>query len=107
MKISSVKFKISLIANIVAIVCLIVLGIVTFYFSKEALGKAELKSQSNVLKVAQESIINFQKNNSKTLENFAKRILSFSYDQLNNQQSLMENIGDDLKLLREAGGFLA
>ncbi|WP_262868333.1 PDC sensor domain-containing protein, partial [Campylobacter novaezeelandiae] len=42
-----------------------------------------------------------------TLENFAKRILSFSYDQLNNQQSLMENIGDDLKLLREAGGFLA
>ncbi|QWU79525.1 Cache sensor-containing MCP-domain signal transduction protein [Campylobacter novaezeelandiae] len=107
MKISSVKFKISLIANIVAIVCLIVLGIVTFYFSKEALGKAELKSQSNVLKVAQESIINFQKNNSKTLKNFENRILKLSYDQLNNQQSLMENIGDDLKFLREAGGFLA
>ncbi|WP_244985446.1 methyl-accepting chemotaxis protein [Campylobacter novaezeelandiae] len=104
---SSVKFKISLIANIVAIVCLIVLGIVTFYFSKEALGKAELKSQSNVLKVAQESIINFQKNNSKTLKNFENRILKLSYDQLNNQQSLMENIGDDLKFLREAGGFLA
>ncbi|WP_373563794.1 methyl-accepting chemotaxis protein [Campylobacter sp. 2018MI34] len=104
---SSVKFKISLIANIIAILCLVVLGIVTFYFSKDALNKAEFKSQSNVLKVAQESIINFQNNNSQTLENFANRILKLSYNQLDNQQALMENIGDDLKFLREAGRFLA
>ncbi|TBR80179.1 methyl-accepting chemotaxis protein, partial [Campylobacter novaezeelandiae] len=103
----SLKFKVSLVANLIAIFCLGLLGIITYIFVHKTIYDEIVAAEINYIKVAKNSMVNFSKNNSDTLENFAKRILSFSYDQLNNQQSLMENIGDDLKLLREAGGFLA
>ncbi|MBK1971395.1 PDC sensor domain-containing protein, partial [Campylobacter sp. TTU_617] len=103
----SLKFKVSLVANLIAIFCLGLLGIITYIFINKSIYHEVVNAETNYIKVAKNSMINFSKNNSDTLENFSKRILSFSYNQLNNQQALMENIGDDLKLLREAGGFLA
>ncbi|KAJ9787119.1 hypothetical protein QR343_07585, partial [Campylobacter jejuni] len=43
---NSIKIKLSLIANLIAIFVLIVLGIVSFYFTKTSLYESTLKNQT-------------------------------------------------------------
>lgn len=47
---NSIKIKLSLIANLIAIFALIVLGIVSFYFTKTSLYESTLKNQTAYLK---------------------------------------------------------
>lgn len=47
---NSIKIKLSLIANLIAIFALIVLGIVSFYFTKTSLYESTLKNQTDLLK---------------------------------------------------------
>lgn len=47
---NSIKIKLSLIANLIAIFALIVLGIVSFYFTKTSLYESALKNQTDLLK---------------------------------------------------------
>lgn len=48
----SVKIKVSLIANLIAIVCLIFLGIITFIFVKDEVFNQVVKSESNYVRTA-------------------------------------------------------
>ncbi|EKM3482472.1 hypothetical protein PUS13_001001, partial [Campylobacter jejuni] len=50
---NSIKIKLSLIANLIAIFALIVLGIVSFYFTKTSLHESALNNQTDLLKVTQ------------------------------------------------------
>lgn len=52
----SVKIKVSLIANLIAIVCLIFLGIITFIFVKDEVFNQVVKSESNYVRTAKNSM---------------------------------------------------
>ncbi|EDO8026822.1 chemotaxis protein [Campylobacter coli] len=99
----SVKIKVSLIANLIAIVCLIFLGIITFIFVKDEVFNQVVKSESNYVRTAKNSMEAFKARN----ESLAKNILKLPYEQISNQEALMRYVGKDLKVFRDAGGFLA
>ncbi|EAJ6453168.1 hypothetical protein E5I61_07465 [Campylobacter lari] len=62
-----IKLKISLIANIIAIVCLISLGITTFYFVKDALLKNTIEAQTNYLKSSKDLMNDFKTSTERSL----------------------------------------
>ncbi|MBZ7936589.1 methyl-accepting chemotaxis protein, partial [Campylobacter sp. B0100352/1] len=103
----SLKIKFSLITNVISITILIVLGIATYLFVSKLIHEEVLRNEHNYIKMAKNSITFFNEKNLKTLKGYAKNILELPYEKINNQQVLMENIGEELKLLRDAGGFLA
>lgn len=80
----SVKLKVALIANLIAVACLVILGVITFMFVKEALFEEVLKAEINYVKTAKNSIETFKTRNSSALEKLAKSILKRPIEQLNN-----------------------
>ncbi|EGD5420697.1 methyl-accepting chemotaxis protein, partial [Campylobacter jejuni] len=103
----SVKLKVSLIANLIAVVCLIILGVVTFIFVKQAIFHEVVNAEINYVKTAKNSIESFKARNSLALESLAKSILKHPIEQLDSQDALMHMLGKDLKNFRDAGRFLA
>ncbi len=103
----SVKLKVSLIANLITVVCLIILGVVTFMFVKQAIFHEVVKAETNYVKTAKNSMESFKARNSLALESLAKSILKHPVEQLDNQDALMHYVGKDLKNFRDAGRFLA
>lgn len=78
----SVKLKVSLIANLIAVVCLIILGVVTFIFVKQAIFHEVVNAEINYVKTAKNSIESFKARNSLALESLAKSILKHPIEQL-------------------------
>ncbi|TXK70276.1 methyl-accepting chemotaxis protein, partial [Campylobacter volucris] len=103
----SIKLKISLISNIIAIVCLVILGIITFIFTKDALNHEVVKAEINYVKTAEKSMKDFKSYNVRSLEKLAQAVTRYSYEELNTQEKLMQNTGKILKSFRDAGNFLA
>ncbi|MEQ4434450.1 methyl-accepting chemotaxis protein [Campylobacter jejuni] len=103
----SVKLKVALIANLIAVVCLVVLGIVTFMFVKQVIFEEVVKAETNYVKTAKNSMESFKARNSLALESLAKSILKHPVEQLDSQEALMRYIGKDLKDFRDSGRFLA
>ncbi|EKH5226006.1 methyl-accepting chemotaxis protein [Campylobacter jejuni] len=103
----SVKLKVALIANLIAVVCLIILGVVTFIFVKQAIFHEVVNAEINYVKTAKNSIESFKARNSLALESLAKSILKHPIEQLDSQDALMHYVGKDLKNFRDAGRFLA
>ncbi|EAH5552171.1 methyl-accepting chemotaxis protein, partial [Campylobacter jejuni] len=103
----SVKLKVALIANLIAVVCLVVLGIATFMFVKQVIFEEVVKAETNYVKTAKNSMESFKARNSLALESLAKSILKHPVEQLDSQDALMRYIGKDLKDFRDSGRFLA
>ncbi|MBX1886085.1 cache domain-containing protein, partial [Campylobacter peloridis] len=104
---SSLKIKLSLLANAFAALALIILGITSFIFTKDFLYQNELTRQNDILQVSKISLETFRENNIKLVTHLEDSILEFSYDQLSSQEALIENIGPTLKAYRKASGVLA
>ncbi|EAJ3030308.1 methyl-accepting chemotaxis protein [Campylobacter jejuni] len=104
---NSVKLKIALIANLIAVMCLVILGIVTFVFTKQVVYNGAVESTINYVKTAKNSIESFSMRNSSNLESLAKIILTRPMEQLDSQDALTHYIGRDLKKFKDAGRFLA
>ncbi|AJC91718.1 Cache sensor-containing MCP-domain signal transduction protein [Campylobacter subantarcticus LMG 24377] len=104
---SSLKIKLSLLANIFAVLSLIVLGVISFIFAKNFLYQNELKRQNDILQVSKISLETFRKNNIELINHLEESILELSYEKLNSQENLIENIGAILKSYRKASGVLA
>ncbi|MFY0746046.1 PDC sensor domain-containing protein, partial [Campylobacter sp. LH-2024] len=103
----SLKIKFSLIVNIISITILVILGVVTYFFAKTLIYDQVIKSETNYIKVAKNSLMGFQEANLKVLQSYSARILHFPINELDNEKALMENVGEELKILRDTGGFLA
>ncbi|ELT9998168.1 methyl-accepting chemotaxis protein, partial [Campylobacter jejuni] len=103
----SVKLKVALIANLIAVVCLVILGVITFIFVKQAIFHEVVNAEINYVKTAKNSIESFKARNSLALESLAKSILKHPIEQLDSQDALMRYVGKDLKNFRDAGRFLA
>ncbi|AJC92900.1 Cache sensor-containing MCP-domain signal transduction protein [Campylobacter subantarcticus LMG 24377] len=103
----SIKIKISLIANIIAIVCLIILGVISFIFTKKALNHEVVKAETNYVKTAEKSMRDFKNSNIHSLEKLSQAILKFPYSELNTQEKLMDNTGNLLKTIRDMNNYLA
>ncbi|EHY0662436.1 methyl-accepting chemotaxis protein [Campylobacter jejuni] len=103
----SVKLKVALIANLIAVVCLVILGVITFIFVKQAIFHEVVNAEINYVKTAKNSIESFKARNSLALESLAKSILKHPIEQLDSQDALMHYVGKDLKNFRDAGRFLA
>lgn len=76
---NSIKIKLSLIANLIAIFALIVLGIVSFYFTKTSLHETTLKNQMDLLQATQSVVENFRSTNQFFTKNLEKDITSLPY----------------------------
>ncbi|EIY9804857.1 methyl-accepting chemotaxis protein, partial [Campylobacter coli] len=104
---NSIKIKLSLIANLIAIFALIVLGIVSFYFTKTSLYESTLKNQTDLLKVTQSTVEDFRSTNISLLNALEKDILNLPYEALNSQDNIINNAGAILKYYRNSGNLLA
>ncbi|HEB9313840.1 TPA: PDC sensor domain-containing protein, partial [Campylobacter coli] len=104
---NSIKIKLSLIANLIAIFALIILGVVSFYFTKNSLYEATFREQTNLLKSSQNIVEDFRSKNIVVLENLAKDILSLPYEALNSQENLIQYASPMLKDYRHTINALA
>ncbi|WP_417904311.1 methyl-accepting chemotaxis protein [Campylobacter sp. LH-2024] len=103
----NLKFKVSFVASLIIIICLSVLSVITYFFAKTLIYDQVIKSETNYIKVAKNSLMGFQEANLKVLQSYSARILHFPINELDNEKALMENVGEELKILRDTGGFLA
>ncbi|MCV3450674.1 methyl-accepting chemotaxis protein [Campylobacter lari] len=104
---NTLKVKLSLMANFFTALSLIILGVLSFYFTKTYLYDNELKRQNDILQVARTSLETFRKHNSDLILNLEKTILEFPYEKLNSEQALIDNVGSILKSYRKASGVLS
>ncbi|MDO4674372.1 cache domain-containing protein, partial [Campylobacter sp.] len=103
----SVKIKVALLANLVAVLCLIILGITTFIFVKDAISTEVVNAQTHFVETAKNSMESFKARNSAAVESFAKNILKHPLGNLDHQEALERFVGRDLKTFRDSGRFLA
>lgn len=104
---NSIKIKLSLIANLIAIFALIILGVVSFYFTKNSLHEATLREQTNLLKATQNIVEDFRSKNIIVLESLAKDIIDLPDYIINSEENLIQNAGPLLKNYRNSIGALA
>ncbi|EID8667266.1 methyl-accepting chemotaxis protein [Campylobacter jejuni] len=104
---NSIKIKLSLIANLIAIFALSILSIISFYFTKDSLYQSTLYTQTELLKATQISIEDFRSRNISLLNTLEKDILKLPYEALNSQDNIVNNVGVILKYYRNSGNLLA
>ncbi|HEC2935526.1 TPA: PDC sensor domain-containing protein, partial [Campylobacter jejuni] len=103
---NSIKIKLSLIANLVAIFALIVLGIVSFYFTKTSLYESTLKNQTDLLKVIQSTVEDFRSINQSFTRALEKDIANLPYQSLITEENIINNVGPILKYYRHSTNAL-
>ncbi|MBT0826502.1 PDC sensor domain-containing protein, partial [Campylobacter lari] len=103
----SIKIKISLISNIIAIICLVILGVISFIFTEKALNYEVVKAETNYVKAAEKSMRDFKNTHSHALKQLSQTITRLSYQELNTQEKLMNNTGELLKTVRDMNNYLA
>ncbi|EOZ8100285.1 methyl-accepting chemotaxis protein [Campylobacter jejuni] len=91
------KIKLSVIANSIAIFALIVLGIVSFYFTKTSLYESTLKNQTDLLKVTQSTVEDFRSTNQSFTRALEKDIANLPYQSLITEENIINNVGPILK----------
>ncbi|MEE63930.1 methyl-accepting chemotaxis protein, partial [Campylobacter jejuni] len=94
--------KLSLIANLIAIFALIVLGIVSFYFTKTSLYESTLKNQTDLLKVTQSTVEDFRSTNQSFTRALEKDIANLPYQSLITEENIINNVGPILKYYRHS-----
>ncbi|EAM0279498.1 methyl-accepting chemotaxis protein, partial [Campylobacter jejuni] len=99
---NSIKIKLSLIANLIAIFALIVLGIVSFYFTKTSLYESTLKNQTDLLKVTQSTVEDFRSINQSFTRALEKDIANLPYQSLITEENIINNVGPILKYYRHS-----
>ncbi|EPC6663228.1 methyl-accepting chemotaxis protein, partial [Campylobacter jejuni] len=104
---NSIKIKLSLIANSIAIFALSILSIISFYFTKDSLYQSTLYTETELLKATQISIEDFRSRNISLLNTLEKDILKLPYEALNSQDNIVNNVGAILKYYRNSGNLLA
>nr|WP_079862554.1 methyl-accepting chemotaxis protein [Campylobacter jejuni] len=104
---NSIKIKLSVIANSIAIFALSILSIISFYFTKDSLYQSTLYTETGLLKATQISIEDFRSRNISLLNTLEKDILKLPYEALNSQDNIVNNVGAILKYYRNSGNLLA
>ncbi|EHS2402167.1 methyl-accepting chemotaxis protein [Campylobacter coli] len=104
---NSIKIKLSVIANSIAIFALSILSIISFYFTKDSLYQSTLYTETELLKATQISIEDFRSRNISLLNTLEKDILNLPYEALNSQDNIINNAGAILKYYRNSGNLLA
>ncbi len=99
---NSIKIKLSVIANSIAIFALIVLGIVSFYFTKTSLYESTLKNQTDLLKVTQSTVEDFRSTNQSFTRALEKDIANLPYQSLITEENIINNVGPILKYYRHS-----
>ncbi|MBM0637410.1 methyl-accepting chemotaxis protein, partial [Campylobacter sp. VicNov18] len=103
---NSIKMKLSIIANLIAILALSILGIVSFYFTKSSLYEATLRSETELLKVTQLAVEDRRSTDLSFVANLARDITNLPYSYVNTKQGIINNIGPMLKLYRQSANVL-
>ncbi|TDJ81925.1 methyl-accepting chemotaxis protein [Campylobacter volucris] len=102
-----IKIKISLIANFIAAICLLILGVTTFFFVKNALLEEITEAETNYLKSTKNLMADFRQNTSDSIQKLSKIVLNHPYSDLENETNMVKSLGAEFKAFRDASGFLA
>ncbi|EAJ4235856.1 methyl-accepting chemotaxis protein, partial [Campylobacter jejuni] len=81
---------------------LIVLGIVSFYFTKTSLYESTLKNQTDLLKVTQSTVEDFRSTNQSFTRALEKDIANLPYQSLITEENIINNVGPILKYYRHS-----
>ncbi|TKX28705.1 cache domain-containing protein, partial [Campylobacter aviculae] len=103
----SIKIKMSLIANIVAIICLLALGIVTFVFVKNALLDQAISAQTNYVKTAKSTMENYDEVKLSVVKDLAESLSDLPSSSFIDETTVLQNAGLIFHNFREAGDLLA
>ncbi|MBZ7936579.1 methyl-accepting chemotaxis protein, partial [Campylobacter sp. B0100352/1] len=103
----SIKIKMSLIANIIAIICLLALGIVTFIFVKDALLKQVISTQTNYVKTAKSSMTNYNEVKLTVLKELANSLSKLPLSSFSDEKAVLDNAGLIFQNYRKGGDLLA
>ncbi|TKX28056.1 methyl-accepting chemotaxis protein, partial [Campylobacter estrildidarum] len=103
----SIKIKMSLIANIVAIICLLALGIVTFIFVKDALIDQEISAQTNYVRTAKSSMQNYNEVKLAVLKELSNSLNKLPLSSFSDENSILHSAGLIFQNHRKAGDLLA
>ncbi|EAL7170466.1 methyl-accepting chemotaxis protein, partial [Campylobacter jejuni] len=87
---------------LIAIFALIVLGIVSFYFTKTSLYESTLKNQTDLLKVTQSTVEDFRSTNQSFTRALEKDIANLPYQSLITEENIINNVGPILKYYRHS-----
>ncbi|MDA3969685.1 PDC sensor domain-containing protein, partial [Helicobacter ibis] len=104
---NSVKLKISLIANLISILCLLSLGVVTFIFVKEAIYKEVVHAEINSVSVARATMENFSNNNINFIRNVKKDLETMPEYKVNSKEALKEYFSGEIKAYKVGFNALA
>ncbi|EOW2705313.1 methyl-accepting chemotaxis protein [Campylobacter jejuni] len=104
---NSIKVKLSLIANLIAVFALIILGIISFYFTKNSLYQVTLNTQTDLLKVAQSTVEGFRQTNVNLINGLAKDIVDLPYSSINTEEKIIQNIGPILQSYNHSSNAIA
>ncbi|EOU3167453.1 methyl-accepting chemotaxis protein, partial [Campylobacter jejuni] len=80
----------------------IVLGIVSFYFTKTSLYESTLKNQTDLLKVTQSTVEDFRSTNQSFTRALEKDIANLPYQSLITEENIINNVGPILKYYRHS-----
>ncbi|MCX2683794.1 cache domain-containing protein, partial [Campylobacter sp. MIT 21-1685] len=101
---SSLKIKLSLIASAISIVALLCLGIISFYFNKNALFSQVVSAEKSYVENGKDAIELFIEKNVKSLEKLNESISSAQY---NSQKEFEDFLSMTFKDFKDGGGFMA
>ncbi|EKT0454552.1 cache domain-containing protein, partial [Campylobacter jejuni] len=96
----SVKIRLSIVANLIAVFALIFLGVVSFFITRNSLYEITIKNQSNVLQATQNVVIDFRKQNFDFIKNLENEILNLPNQDFNSEENLVSNVGLILRFYR-------
>ncbi|MFB1645240.1 cache domain-containing protein, partial [Campylobacter molothri] len=103
----SIKIKMSLIANLITIFCLVALGIVTFIFVREALLAQIVSIQTNYVKTAKSSMANYNETKLSVLKELSKSLNKLPSSSFADEKSILESAGIIFQNYRKGGDLLA
>ncbi|WP_415578411.1 cache domain-containing protein, partial [Helicobacter burdigaliensis] len=104
---NSIKIKVSLIANFIAIICLLILGIVTFIYVKQIVLDETIKEETNYIKMANSLVLGFDRNNQETIRRIQNEILAKqNADVFGSIESLQLEFDNVLHEIRNSLGLL-
>ncbi|RAX58114.1 hypothetical protein CCZ01_03275, partial [Helicobacter monodelphidis] len=104
---NSIRIKLALIAGFTTLVLMIVLGITSYVFSKEALIDEVLKSTINDVRLLKSNIGDFERDNLLAISDLQKLILQKPTSELNSEEAFIASVGPHLRPFKEGGQFLA
>lgn len=103
---SSIKIKVSAIANLIAILALALLGFITFYFVEKNVANEVITAYSNYVKTADLQMREYDSKNLEILNTLAHNIQALGDEHFASEEAIIDAVGPMLKNYKDSSKVL-